>query len=83
MAAGAAAKAEGPVLQLQAKVTLLPLDAGAARAELGDVAETAEENGLTRLAASRHPYAQVARIVGAGITGIGLAIFVQQIAQAV
>ena len=39
--------------------------------------------GLTRLAASRHPYAQVARIVGAGITGIGLAIFVQQIAQAV
>ena len=51
MTAGAAAKAEEPVLQLQAKVPLLPLDAGAARAELGDVAETAEENGLARLAA--------------------------------
>ena len=48
--AGAAAKAKGSGLRLNPGVKLSPLDAGAARAELADVAEAAEEAGLTRLA---------------------------------
>jgi glutamate-ammonia-ligase adenylyltransferase len=48
--AGAATKAEGSGLLLKPAVKLSPLDPAAAKAELAEVIEAAEEDGLTRLA---------------------------------
>ena len=47
---GAAAKAEGSGLLLKPSMKLLPLDLASAQAELAEVVEAAEEDGLTRLA---------------------------------